>query len=171
MRRMPLVKNEVMVLASFRGRCPGSFFGEGGAVGGIPHTGGDGPVEGKGDDQDIEMPTPLRQEGDDTAVGPDPAQQRQYRNISRYGSGYRLPCARRGSGTSANAARRLENGAIAPSHQGACYRFRLFGSEVDSFSDRKPRTDSSCENIPYAGRIEQSWVGTQGCSMLWTGDE
>ena len=79
MRRMPLVKNEVMVLASFRGRCPGSFFGEGGAVGGIPHTGGDGPVEGKGDDQDIEMPTPLRQEGDDTAVGPGPAQQRQYR--------------------------------------------------------------------------------------------
>ena len=76
-------------------------------------------------------------------------------NISRYGSGYRLPCARRGSGMSAKAARRLGNGAMAPSHQGARYRFRLFGSEVDSFSDRNPRTDSSYKNIPYAGRIEQ----------------
>src|SRR4249919_731642 len=69
-------------------------------------------------------------------------------NISRYGSGYRLPCARRGSGTSTKAARRLENGAMAPSIKGARHRFRLFSAGVDSFSDRQPRADSHYEHAP-----------------------
>lgn len=36
-------------------------------------------------------------------------------NNNSYGSGYRLPCTRRGSGTSVNAARRLANATMAPS--------------------------------------------------------
>src|SRR4249919_50237 len=69
-------------------------------------------------------------------------------NNNKYGSGYRLPCARRGSGTSAKAARRLENATMAPSRQGARHRFRLFRSWVDSFADRQSRSDSYSEHEP-----------------------